>query len=100
MDGMVRDPRSKRTKAFVVTLGGKDYAMARLTDAKMAIQAGRFSFVRCGEWVASVQCSLQAVIVLVAAAVCFWGPTGCLFMSKRRRALAGAQLIFSQGQGP
>ncbi|KIY97052.1 thylakoid lumen protein [Monoraphidium neglectum] len=48
MDGMVRDPRSKRTKAFVVTLGGKDYAMARLTDAKMAIQAGRFSFAMAG----------------------------------------------------
>mgnify|MGYP001811282873 CR=1 FL=1 len=39
MDGLVRDPKSRgRTKAFVIALGGKDYAMARLIDAKMAIQ--------------------------------------------------------------
>ncbi|KAI8467560.1 MAG: hypothetical protein J3K34DRAFT_430131 [Monoraphidium minutum] len=39
MDGLVRDPKSRRTRAFVIALGGKDYAMARLVDSKMAIQA-------------------------------------------------------------
>jgi hypothetical protein len=39
MDGLVRDPGHKRTRAFVVALGGKDYADARLTDANSTLRA-------------------------------------------------------------
>ena len=40
MDGLVVDPASRgRTRVFVVALGGKDYADARLTDAASTLRA-------------------------------------------------------------